>query len=144
MNHNDARFPHDGGGGRGMHGVMLKPARGRLFVVDDDADLGAFLHELLTASGHQVTTFSDAASALAAVEERAPDVVITDMNMAGMDGFELIERVRAFDPRVAVIAITAFAMKGDEERIRAGGCEAYISKPISVGYFLDTIRRLLD
>lgn len=143
MNQSDARFPQEGGV-RAMPGVMVKPGRGRLFVVDDDADLGAFLHELLTASGHQVTTFSDAASALAAVEERAPDVVITDMNMAGMDGFELIEQVRAFDPRVAVIAITAFGSIETAVRALRLGAYDFVTKPFEPQTLRVAVNRALE
>jgi len=127
-----------------MSNAMLKPGRGRLFVVDDDEDLAAFLQELLTAAGHQVTTFHDAASALAAVEERAPDLVITDMNMAGMDGFELIERVRAFDPRVSVIAITAFGSIETAVRALRLGAYDFVTKPFEPQTLRVAVDRALE
>ncbi|MDP3213779.1 MAG: sigma-54 dependent transcriptional regulator [Deltaproteobacteria bacterium] len=127
-----------------MSTAMMKPGRGRLFVVDDDEDLAAFLHELLAAAGHQVTTFLDATSAMAAVEERAPDLVITDMNMAGMDGFELIERVRAFDPRVSVIAITAFGSIETAVRALKLGAYDFVTKPFEPQTLRVAVDRALE
>ncbi len=127
-----------------MSSAMLKPGRGRLFVVDDDEDLAAFLQELLSAAGHQVTVFHDAASALVAVEERAPDLVITDMNMAGMDGFELIERVRAFDPRVSVIAITAFGSIETAVRALKLGAYDFVTKPFEPQTLRVAVDRALE
>ncbi len=127
-----------------MPSMVPKPPRGRLFVVDDDADLAAFLQELLAAAGHQVTVFSDGASALAAVEERAPDLVVTDMNMVGMDGFELIERVRAFDPRVSVIAITAFGSIETAVRALRLGAYDFVTKPFEPQTLRVAVDRALE
>ncbi len=127
-----------------MPNPVPKPPRGRLFVVDDDADLAAFLQELLTAAGHQVTVFNDGASALAAVEERAPDLVVTDMNMVGMDGFELIERVRAFDPRVSVIAITAFGSIETAVRALRLGAYDFVTKPFEPQTLRVAVDRALE
>jgi two-component system cell cycle response regulator DivK len=85
-------------------------------------------------------------SAEAALEQVAnvkPALILMDLQLPGMDGLELTRRLKA-DPitrDIRVIAVTAYAMKGDEERIRQGGCEAYISKPISVMPFLETVRK---
>ena len=68
-----------------------------------------------------------------------------DIQLPEISGLEVTKWLKEDDDlsRIPVVAVTAFAMKGDEERIRQGGCEAYISKPISVGYFLETVRRFL-
>ena len=74
-----------------------------------------------------------------------PGLILLDLNMPRMDGRTALEHLKK-DPllrRIPVIAVTAFAMKGDEERIRQGGCEAYISKPISVPRFIETIKSYL-
>jgi DNA-binding NtrC family response regulator len=127
-----------------MSNPVMKQRGGRLFVVDDDADLATFLQELLSAAGHQVTVFHDAASAIAAVEERAPDVVITDINMAGMDGFELIARVRAFDPRVSVIAITAFGSIETAVRALKLGAYDFVTKPFEPQTLRVAVDRALE
>ena len=72
-----------------------------------------------------------------------PDLILMDIQLPKSPGLRWTKWLKEDDElsHIPVIAVTAFAMKGDEERIRDGGCEAYISKPISVGYFLDTVRR---
>jgi len=74
-----------------------------------------------------------------------PDLIVMDIQLPEMSGLEVTEKIKA-DPDlkpIPVIAVTAFAMKGDEERIRQGGCEAYLSKPISVDKFLETVRTFI-
>jgi len=74
-----------------------------------------------------------------------PDLILMDIQLPEVSGLEVTEWIKG-DPelhQVPVVAVTAFAMKGDEERIRQGGCEAYLSKPISVAKFMETIRRFL-
>jgi two-component system cell cycle response regulator DivK len=83
--------------------------------------------------------------ALALAREQRPDLILMDIQLPEVSGLEVIKWLKDDEALrdIPVIAVTAFAMKGDEERIRQGGCEAYISKPISIATFLDTVRRYL-
>ena len=85
------------------------------------------------------------ATGLALAREHRPDLILMDIQLPEISGLEVTKWLKEDDDLAAipVVAVTAFAMKGDEERIREGGCEAYISKPISVVHFLETIKRLL-
>ena len=84
--------------------------------------------------------------ALALARQHHPDLILMDIQLPEISGLEVTKWLKDDDElnHIPVIAVTAFAMKGDEERIRQGGCEAYISKPISVMHFLDTVRKHLQ
>ena len=115
----------------------------RILVVDDVEANVRVLEAKLTVEYYDVLKCSDGPTALEIAARDQPDIILLDVMMPGMDGFETCRRLKA-DPltrHIPVVAVTAFAMKGDEERIREGGCEAYISKPISVMGFLDTVKR---
>ena len=111
----------------------------RVLVVDDVPANVKLLEARLSAEYFDVTTAHSGAEALAICERAECDIVLLDVMMPDMDGFEVCRRLKS----IPVVAVTAFAMKGDEERIREGGCEAYLSKPISVGKFIETIRHFL-
>ena len=83
--------------------------------------------------------------ALALAREHHPDLILMDIQLPEVSGLEVTKWLKEDDKlrSIPVIAVTAFAMKGDEERIREGGCEAYISKPISVSNFMDTVRQFI-
>ena len=107
-------------------------AGARILVVDDNAANLRLLRMLLLGESYDVRTAGDAAEALALVGEFRPRLILMDLQMPGMDGFELTRRLKA-DPDtrgIAIVALTAYAMKGDEERARAAGCDDYVSKPI--------------
>ena len=92
-----------------------------------------------------VRTCSTAEEALKVLPDIKPDLVLMDIQLPEVSGLEVTKWLKD-DPElraIPVVAVTAFAMKGDEERIREGGCEAYLSKPISVGKFIETIRHFL-
>lgn len=104
----------------------------RILVVDDNPSNLKLLQYLLQHHGYTVHTASDGESALEAVITHPPRLVLMDLQLPGMDGFEVTRRLRA-DPATAhipVVAVTAYAMKGDEEKARAAGCSGYVTKPI--------------
>ena len=116
-----------------------------LIVEDNELNMKLF-RDLLEAHGYQTSGTSNGFEALDLVRKLRPDLVLMDIQLPQVSGLEVTRWIKD-DPElrgIPVVAVTAFAMKGDEERIREGGCEAYISKPISVSHFLDTIKRLLD
>lgn len=103
-----------------------------ILIVDDNPLNMKLVNVLLTGEGYEVRTASDAQEALALVRECPPRLILMDIQLPGIDGLELTRRLKA-DPAtrdIAIIGLTAYAMKGDEQRIRAAGCDGYIPKPI--------------
>jgi len=116
-----------------------------LIVEDNELNMKLF-HDLLEAHGYNVIEAHTGPEALALAEEHRPDLILMDIQLPEISGLEVTQKLKK-NPELAgipVIAVTAFAMKGDEERIRAGGCEDYIAKPISVVSFLEKVKRYLD
>jgi two-component system cell cycle response regulator DivK len=116
-----------------------------LIVEDNELNMKLF-HDLLDAHGYRTLQTRDGLEALRIAREEHPDLILMDIQLPEVSGLEVTKWLKD-DERlksIPVIAVTAFAMKGDEEKIREGGCEDYIAKPISVAGFLDTIRRYLE
>ncbi len=125
-----------------VSGQMTKKV---LIVEDNELNMKLF-HDLLDSQGYVTLQTREGLEALTLAREERPDLILMDIQLPEISGLEVTKWLKEDDElsSIPVVAVTAFAMKGDEERIRQGGCEAYISKPISVSGFLDTIRRLLD
>ena len=115
-----------------------------LIVEDNELNMKLF-HDLLDAYGYGTIQTRNGLDALALAREHHPNLILMDIQLPEVSGLEVTKWLKEDDELagIPVVAVTAFAMKGDEERIREGGCEAYISKPISVTHFLDTIKRLM-
>ncbi len=115
-----------------------------LIVEDNELNMKLF-HDLLDAQGYETLQTREGLQALALARQHRPDLILMDNQQPEISGLEVTKWLKEDDElsHIPVVAVTAFAMKGDEERIREGGCEAYISKPISVTHFLDTVRRYL-
>jgi two-component system, cell cycle response regulator DivK len=115
-----------------------------LIVEDNELNMKLF-HDLLEAHGYHTVGTRNGIEALDLARKHRPDLIVMDIQLPEVSGLEVTKWLKD-DPdlqAIPVVAVTAFAMKGDEERIREGGCEAYLSKPISVGKFLETVRSFL-
>ena len=115
-----------------------------MIVEDNELNMKLF-NDLLRANGYLTLPMRNGYEALDALKEHRPDLILMDIQLPEISGLEVTKWLKEDDElhKIPVIAVTAFAMKGDEERIRQGGCEAYLSKPISVGKFIETIRHFL-
>jgi two-component system, cell cycle response regulator DivK len=115
-----------------------------LIVEDNELNMKLF-HDLLEAHGYGTLQARNGFDAMDIARQQHPDLILMDIQMPEVSGLEVTKWLKEDDDlkTIPVIAVTAFAMKGDEERIRQGGCEAYISKPISVVKFLETVRSYL-
>jgi len=135
-----------------MSGNHLVLARNResamsktvMIVEDNELNMKLF-HDLLEAHGYQTLQSRNGFDAMEIARADRPDLILMDIQLPEVSGLEVTKWLKEDDDlkSIPVIAVTAFAMKGDEERIRQGGCEAYISKPISVAKFLETVRSYL-
>lgn len=115
-----------------------------LIVEDNDLNMKLF-HDLLEAHGYDTVGTCDGTTALDLARVHRPDLILMDIQLPRVSGLEVTRWIKD-DPqlrRIPVIAVTAFAMRGDEQRMLQGGCEAYLSKPISVARFIETVRRFL-
>ncbi|MBO6674337.1 MAG: response regulator [Rhizobiales bacterium] len=112
-----------------------------LIVEDNELNMKLF-SDLLEAKGYATVKTGNGMDAMELARTHRPDLILMDIQLPEVSGLDVTRWLKEDDDlrHIPVIAVTAFAMKGDEERIRSGGCEAYISKPISVSGFLDTIR----
>ncbi len=115
-----------------------------LIVEDNELNMKLF-NDLLVAHGYETIQTRSGTEALGLARQHKPDLILMDIQLPEVSGLDVTRWIKEDDElhAIPVVAVTAFAMKGDEERIRKGGCEAYISKPISVAKFLETIRRYL-
>ena len=113
-----------------------------LVVEDNELNMKLF-HDLLVAHGYEVLQTSDGIDALKIARENRPDLILMDIQLPEVSGLEVTKWIKEDEDlkEIPVVAVTAFAMKGDEEKIRNGGCEAYIAKPISVTHFLETVKK---
>lgn len=115
-----------------------------LIVEDNELNMKLF-NDLLEAHGYRTLQSRNGMEAMDLARAHKPDLILMDIQLPEVSGLEVTKWIKEDDDlrAIPVIAVTAFAMKGDEERIRQGGCEAYISKPISVAKFLETVRAYL-
>ncbi len=117
----------------------------RIMIVEDNALNIKLFCDLLNAHGHDTRGVTDSREAMDVARELKPDLVITDIQLPHVDGMELMRLLRADAElcRVPIMAVTAYAGEGDDERIREAGAQAYVSKPISVARFAETVDALL-
>jgi len=118
---------------------------GRILVVDDNLANLKLAGDLCECEGYEVDRAQSAEGALEAIARRHPDLILMDLALPGMDGLSLtrILRGRADTRRIPVVALTAFAMKHDEDRAREAGCDAYLAKPIDTRALPELLARLL-
>ncbi len=115
-----------------------------LIVEDNELNMKLF-HDLLEAHGYKTLQTKDGMEALDLARKHHPDLVLMDIQLPEVSGLEVTKWIKEDEDlkSIPVIAVTAFAMKGDEEKIREGGCEAYIAKPISVSNFIEVIEKVI-
>ena len=124
-----------------------QPAHPKTILVVEDNELNMKLfHDLLEAHGYNILQTRDGMEALKLARQHKPDLILMDIQLPEVSGLEVTKWIKEDDAlkAIPIIAVTAFAMKGDEEKIREGGCEAYIAKPISVTNFLKTVQQFLS
>jgi CheY-like chemotaxis protein len=113
----------------------------RVLIVDDNATSLKLAAFVVRASGYDVSIVADAESALDVIRQQHPDVILMDIHLPGISGLELVRRLRAdvASRDIIIIAVTAYAMKGDRERALEAGCDGYITKPIDTRTLPDAI-----
>lgn len=125
---------------------MLQVMPKKVLIVEDNELNMKLFNDLLEAHGYETLQTKDGFKALELAREHTPDLILMDIQLPEVSGLEVTKWLKDDDDlsAIPVVAVTAFAMKGDEERIREGGCEAYLSKPITVTTFIETVRSFLD
>ncbi len=116
-----------------------------LIVEDNELNMKLF-NDLLQAHGYATLQVKDGRSVVEITRANRPDLILMDIQLPEISGLEITKMLKADDDlrAIPVVAVTAFAMKGDEQKIRDGGCDGYIAKPISVTSFLQTVSRFLE
>jgi len=117
----------------------------RILVVEDTEDNRQILRDLLTAAGFDLIEAVDGESGVAMAQAHKPDLILMDIQLPMIDGYEATRRIKA-DPaltHIPVIAVTSYALSGDEEKTRAAGCNGYIAKPFSPRQLLNKVREFV-
>ncbi len=122
----------------------IEPQKSVLIVEDNELNMKLF-HDLLSAHGYRTIQTRNGLDAMELARQHRPSLILMDIQLPEVSGLQVTQWLKedAELRTIPVVAVTAFAMRGDEERIRSGGCEAYVSKPISVGMFLQTVKRFI-
>jgi len=123
-----------------------RPTRKKVLIVEDNDLNMKLFNDLLVAHGYGTLQTKDGVEALSLARQHRPDLILMDIQLPEVSGLQVTQWIKEDDDlrMIPIIAVTAFAMKGDEEKICDGGCEAYIAKPISVANFLRTVERFLS
>ena len=117
----------------------------RILIVEDREDNRQILRDLLASTDYEIVEAENGVEALAAVAKQRPDLILMDIQLPVMDGYEATRRIKA-DPAlrsIPIIAVTSYALSGDEEKAREAGCDAYVPKPYSPRQLLAKIREFL-
>lgn len=122
------------------------PRRQKVLIVEDNELNMKLFNDLLMAHGYDTLQTKDGAEVLALARRHRPDLILMDIQLPEISGLEVTRWIKEDEELklIPVIAVTAFAMKGDREKMRDGGCEDYIAKPISIASFLQTVERFLS
>lgn len=123
-----------------------RPEHKKILIVEDNELNMKLFNDLLEAQGYYTLQSKNGREALALARRHRPDLILMDIQLPEVSGLQVTRWIKDDEDlrTIPVVAITAFAMKGDEQKIRDGGCEAYIAKPISVAGFLHTVARFLS
>ncbi len=117
----------------------------RILVVEDQEDNRQILEDLLSSVGYAVIHVADGAAAVAAADRERPDLILMDIQLPIMDGYEATRQIKA-NPALAmipIIAVTSYALSGDEDKAASAGCDGYVTKPFSPRQLLAKIREYL-
>ena len=117
----------------------------RILVVEDTEDNRQIIRDLLTSAGYEMIEALDGAQGVAMAAEHKPDLILMDMQLPVLDGYEATRRIKA-DPdlkAIPIIVVTSYALSGDEAKARAAGCDAYVTKPYSPRQLLAKIKEFL-
>ena len=126
---------------------MHHPSNKKKILIVEDNELNMRLfNDLLEAQGYEIIQARQGIEALKQARQHLPDLILMDIQLPEISGLEVTKWIKEDEKlkTIPVIAVTAFAMKGDEQRIRESGCEGYIAKPISIGSFLETVKKQLE
>src|SRR5262249_15037980 len=134
---------HASGQGRGTSGAVVSK---RILVVEDQQDNRQILRDLLTNADFEVTEAGDGEAGLAAAATHRPDLILMDVQLPGIDGYEATRRLKADAnlQAIPIVAVTSYALGGDADKARAAGCDGYISKPYSPRQLLAKVREYLS
>ena len=118
----------------------------RILVVEDNAMNLELVRDILLAEGYEVLEAADGATGVHVAGAERPELILMDLQLPGLDGLQAVQLIRADDALrdVPIVAVTAHAMKGDDERARSAGCDGFIAKPIQVRDFVTTVARYLE
>ena len=117
----------------------------RILVVEDQEDNRQIIRDLLSATDYEIVEAGSGEEALAAVAKQRPDLILMDIQLPGIDGYEVTRRIKA-DPTlrsIPIIAVTSYALSGEVQKARAAGCDEYVPKPYSPRQLLAKIRQYL-
>jgi len=125
---------------------VAQPAQKTVLIVEDNELNMKLFNDLLEAHGYITLQTKDGVEALKMARTHRPDLILMDIQLPEVSGLEVTKWLKEDEElrTIPIVAVTAFAMKGDEQKIRDGGCEAYIAKPISVASFISTLERFLS
>lgn len=117
----------------------------RILVVDDHEDNRRILHDLLSTAGYEVIEAENGEDAVAFAEARVPDLILMDIQLPGIDGYEATRRIKANPAlrRIPLIAVTSYALSGDDVKALAAGCDGYVTKPFSPRALLAKVKECL-
>jgi CheY-like chemotaxis protein len=140
------RLPLSGPGGPSETGPAAAPsaiARWRILLVEDNGDARQMLQMLLVLAGHEVDSAANGVSGLEKAIRSRPDVVVIDLGLPGLDGYEVARRLRAEGAPVALVALTGYGQPGDREKALAAGFDAHVVKPVDPAQLTDVIASVL-
>ncbi len=126
-------------------GGVIRMSKKVMIVEDNELNMKLF-RDLVEASGYETVETRNGLMALDLARSSMPSLILVDIQLPEVSGIDVIKQLKGDEElrSIPVVAVTAFAMKGDEERIRASGCEEYMSKPISVPHFITMVKHFLD